>query len=31
MYTLLELHYFPVTLFTHQNAAHGIVAVLARV
>ena len=27
----LELHYFPVTLFTHQNAAHGIVAVLARV
>ncbi len=27
----LKLHYFPVTLFTHQNAAHGIGAVLARV
>jgi len=24
-------HYFPVTLLTHKNAAHGIVAVLARV
>jgi hypothetical protein len=26
-----RMHYFPVTLFTHTNAAHGIVAVLARV
>ena len=26
-----DLHYFPVTRFTHNNAAHGIVAVLARV
>jgi hypothetical protein len=27
----LQLYYLPVTLFTHTNAAHGIVAVLALV
>jgi hypothetical protein len=27
----LDPHYFPVTLFIHQNAGRGIVAVLARV
>ena len=29
--TPLDPHSFPVTLFTHQNAAHDIVAALARV
>jgi hypothetical protein len=29
--SLKLLYYFPVTLFTHTNAAHEIVAVLARV
>jgi hypothetical protein len=24
-----DLHHFPLTLFSHKNAAHGIVAVLA--
>ena len=31
IYARAHTHSFPVTLFTHQNAAHGIVAVLARV